>query len=311
MTGSPNGKMNVLVTGAAGFIGSHLCHELVQHGYKVFGLSHSGNTENIKPLLQQTNFHLMRGDIRDSEAIDRLLKDHNIGAIFHLAAQLPWKPDSNNPFLSFDVNARGTLNLLHAACLNKVERFIYSSSIDVYSGPPEYLPVDEKHPTQPHTHYGIGKLAGELYTQLYATNMKVTVLRYSIGYGRGGKPGGAVNQFIHQALNNEPLRINGDGNQSNDFVYVKDEAKSNLLALEQDKPGIYNIGSGEETSVKALAHTILQLTGSSSEILFTPEESNRPFRFALDISLARKVLGYQPYSLHQGLAEHINSNMRK
>jgi len=305
MPGLLHGKMNVLVTGATGFIGSHLCHALVQRGYQVCGLSYSGNIKNIKPLLQQTNFHLIRGDIRDSEAIYRLLKDQNIGAIFHLAAQLPRVTDFDNPFLSLDINARGTLNLLHAACLNKIDRFIYSSSIDVYSEPPEYLPEDEKHPTRPRTHYGIGKLEGELYTQLYAKIIKVTVLRYSIVYGKGGKPSGAVNQFIHQALNNEPLIIHGDGNQSTDFVYIKDVVKSNLLALELDKPGIYNIGSGEETSVKALAQNILQLAESSSNILFTTEESNRPFRFALDISLARKVLGFQPSSLRQSLAEYI------
>ncbi len=310
MSNSINKKINILVTGATGFIGSHLCNELVERGYQVHGLSHSGNIQNIKLLLQQNNFHLVRGDIRDREAICRLLKDRNIGTIFHLAAQLPRATDFNDPFLSFDINARGTLNLLHAACLNEIDRFIYSSSIDVYSEPPEYLPVDENHPTRPHNHYGIGKLEAELYTQLYAKRIKVTVLRYSIVYGKGGKQGGAVNQFVRQALNNEPLRINGDGNQSNDFVYVKDVVGSNMLALEQDKPGIYNIGSGEEISIKSLAQTILQLTGSSSKILFTVEESNRPFRFALDISLAKKVLGYQPCSLRQGLEIHINSNIR-
>ena len=309
MSGLLHSNMNVLVTGATGFVGSHLCHELVQCGYQVYGLSHSGNIKNIKTPLQQTNFHLIRGDIQDSETICRLLKDLNIGVIFHLAAQLPQVTDFDNPFLSFDINARGTLNLLHAACLNNIKRFIYSSSIDVYSEPPEYLPVDEKHPTRPHTCYGIGKLEGELYTQLYAKMIGVTVLRYSIVYGSGGKSGGAVNQFIHQALNNEPLRIHGDGNQTNDFVYIKDVVNSNLLALEQDKLGIYNIGSGQEASIIALAQTILQLTNSSSKILFTANDSNKPFRFALDISLARKVLGFQPSSLRQGLSEYIVSKL--
>lgn len=302
--------MNILVTGATGFIGSHLCHELVRRGYDVCALSYSGNAENVRPLLQQPNFHLIRGDIREREAICQLLKDHNIGAIFHLAAQLPRITDHDNPFLSLDINARGTLNLLSAAGSNNIDRFIYSSSIDVYSEPPERLPVDEKHPTRPRTHYGIGKLGGEVYAQLYAKLAKVTVLRYSIVYGRGGKKGGAVNRFIHQALDNNPLTIHGDGNQSNDFVYIKDVIKANLLALERDKPGIYNIGSGEETSIKTLARTILQLTGSSSNVRFTAEESNRPFRFVLDIGLANRVLGYQPCSLREGIDRYINSTIR-
>jgi len=158
MPKSLHNKMNVLVTGATGFIGSHLCYELIQRGYQVYGLSHSGNIEKIEPLLDQRNFNLVYGDIRNSEVVCQLLKDHNIEVIFHLAAQLPQITDFDNPFLSFDINARGTLNLIHAAYLNNIERLIYSSSIDVYSEPPLYLPVDEKHSTRPHTHYGIGKL---------------------------------------------------------------------------------------------------------------------------------------------------------
>lgn len=305
MTDLPSSSSNILVTGATGFVGSYLCHELIRKGYRVFGLSRSGNIQNIKPLLRQKSFHLLQGDIRDSERIFGLMKDNRIGIVFHLAARLPRADDFDDPFLSFGINVRGTLNILHAAYLNKVDRFIYSSSIDVYSEPPEYLPVDEKHPTRPGTHYGIGKLEGELYATIYSETMKVTTLRYSIVYGRGGKQDGAVNRFLHQAINGEPLTIYGNGAQSNDFVYVKDVVKANLLALEQDKPGIYNIGSGEETSVKELAQNIIKLAKSSSEIAFTGEESNRPCRFALDINQAREVLGYQPSLLRQGLSEYI------
>ena len=305
MTGFQSTNINVLVTGATGFIGSHLCHELVQKGYRVFGLSHSGNMRSIESLLQQNNFHLLQADICDTGCISSMIEENNIGAVFHLAAQLPSADDLDDPQSSFDVNVRGTLTTLHAACMNKVTKFIYSSSIDVYLEPPQYLPVDERHPTRPGTHYGVGKLAGELYGSLYSNSIKVTVLRYSIVYGRGCKRGGAANRFIHQATNFEPLTIYGAGAQSNDFVYVGDVVQANLLALEQDKPGIYNIGSGEETSVKNLAQSIIKLTGSRSGIFFTHTESNKPFRFALDISLAQKALGYEPLTLSQGLSEYI------
>ena len=302
MTDSLPNSINILVTGATGFIGSHLCQELVRQKYQVFGVSRSGNTQNIKPLLPQKNFHLLLGDIRNEEEILHLMKSSNIDIVFHLAAQLPRADDLNNPFPSFDTNARGTLNLLHAAYLNGIIRFIYSSSIDVYSEPPEYLPVDENHPTRPHTHYGIGKLTGELYANLYSNTIRVTILRYSIVCGKRGKPGGAVSQFIKRAINNEPLTIYGDGEQSNDFVYVGDVVQANLLTLKQDKPEIYNIGSGEETSIKDLAQNIIKLTNSNSEIVFSGEESNRPFRFTLDISRAQKALGYKPSPLSQGLS---------
>ena len=305
MTAFQSTNINVLVTGATGFIGSHLCHELVQKGYRVFGLSHSGNIQNIESLLQQCNFRLLQADICDVGCISSVIRENNIGAVFHLAAQLPSAEDLDDPRSSLDVNVRGTLNTLHAACMHKVTKFIYSSTIDVYSEPPEYLPVDERHPTRPSTHYGIGKLEGELYCNLYSNSIKVTVLRYSIVYGRGCKQGGAVNRFIHQAINCEPLTIYGNGGQSNDFMYVGDVVRANLLALEQDKTGIYNIGSGEETSIKGLAQNIIKLTGSRSEILFTHTESNKPFRFALDISLARKDFGYEPSSLSQGISEYI------
>ena len=297
---------NILVTGATGFIGSHLCRELVGQGSLVFGLIHSDNTENIKSLLQKNNFHPVRGNIEDVEGLSRMMKESSIDTVLHLAARLPHEDDRMNPYLSFDVNIHGTLNLLQAASVNRVPQFIYSSSIDVYSDPPEYVPVDENHPTRPRTDYGIGKLTGELYASRYSGTMGVTILRYSIVYGKGGKLGGAVNRFIHQAQSNQPMTINGDGSQSNDFVSIGDVVRANCLALDLNKPGIYNIGSGEETTVKNLARTIIELTRSSSEVRFTGEESNRPFRFSLDINRAKEALGFESTPLRRGLAEYIS-----
>jgi len=296
---------NVMITGATGFIGAHLCTSLVQKGYEVFGLSHCGNIQKISALLKTSNFHLLSGNILDHDSICRLVQENNITAIFHLAARLPHDDDVTNPRLSFEINAWGTLNLLLAASLNKVKNFIYGSSIDVYSEPPQHLPVNEKHPTRPCKAYGISKLEGELYSMLYANTIQVTVLRYAIVFGQWCKASSAVNCFIRQALFAEPLLIHGDGAQSGDFVYVKDVVKANLLALEKNISGIYNIGSGEETSVKELARIVIQLTKSNSEVIFTGMDSNRPYRFALDINRAQKVLGYRPSPLRQGLSDYI------
>ena len=297
--------MNTLVTGATGFIGLHLSKELIQMGYTVFGLSHSGRIQNIKSLLHKKEFHLQRGDIRDVNILSDIIRVNNIKVIFHLAAQLPRGVDINNPFLCFDVNAKGTLNLLNAAYLDGVDKFIYASSRDVYSVPPKYLPVDEKHPVQPSTIYGVSKLEGELYCNLYSETMDIVVLRYSIVYGKGNPKHNAIPTFTNQALNNRPITIHGDGTQTSDFVNVKDVIHATLLVLEKDKTGVYNIGSGEEISVRYLAELIINLTDSKSEIVLADKDTDRPFRFVLDITKAREVLGYYPIPINEGLKRYI------
>lgn len=298
--------MNILVTGATGFIGSHLCKELIQRGYTVFGLSHSGGIRNIKSLLNQKEFHLQKGDIRDVNILSDIIKYNNIKVIFHLAAQLPQGEDLNNPFLCFDINARGTLNLLNAAYLNGVDKFIYASTMSVYSEPPKYLPVDEKHPVQPSTIYGVSKLEGELYCNIYSKAMNIVVLRYGGAYGNGQPKHKVIPAFISQALNNMPITIYGDGTQTSEFVYVKDVVQGTLLALEKNKTEVYNIGSGEEMSVWDLAKRIINFTDSKSEIVLVDRDTDRPFRFVLDITKARKDLGYSPQSVDESLSMCIS-----
>jgi UDP-glucose 4-epimerase len=298
--------MNILVTGATGFMGSHLCRELIQRGYTVFGLSHSGRIQNINSLLNQKEFHLQRGDIRDVNTLSEIIKVNNIKVIFHLAAQLPQGEDLNNPFLCFDINARGTLNLLNAAYLNGVDKFIYASTMSVYSEPPKYLPVDETHPVQPSTIYGVSKLEGELYCNVYSKAMNIVVLRYGGAYGNGQPKRNAIATFINQALNNMPITIYGDGTQTSEFVYVKDVVQGTLLALEKNKTGIYNIGSGEEMRVRDLAKRIINFTDSKSEIVLVDKDTDRPFRFVLDITKARKDLGYSPQSVDESLSMCIS-----
>ena len=214
--------MNVFVTGATGFIGSHLCRELLQRGHRVIGLTHSGITDNVKSLLPCQEFHLETGDIRDAEMMRRMVKDNQAKVIFHLAAQLPDGNGLENPFIYFETNARGTLNLLNSAYQNGVEKFIYASSMSAYSEPPQYLPVDESHPTQPSTTYSMAKLAGELSCSLYSKVMKIAVLRYSGAYGGGERESDAVPTFINQALSNKPITIHGDGTQTSDFAHIDD-----------------------------------------------------------------------------------------
>jgi len=302
--------MNILITGVSGFIGSHLSEELLQRGYSVFGLSQSDKTDNIKTLLNHKEFHFQKGDIRDINLLRNIIKDKNIKGIFHLAAILSYNNSLNDPFLFFNVNTGGTLNLLNAAYQNGVERFIYASTMSVYSEPPEYLPIDEKHPTQPATVYGVSKLEGELYCNLYSKSMDISVLRYCGVYGEGQHEHNAIYRFINQALNNEPITIYGNGTQTSDFTYIKNIVQGTILAFEKNKPGVYNIASGEEVSIRDLAKRIINLTNSKSEIILTNTAINRPFRFVLDIKKAREILGYSPLSLNEGLSRYTYQIMR-
>jgi len=298
-------NVNILITGATGFIGSHLCKALTRKGYNVFGISLSKENQRINKLLKEKNFHLQKGDILQIEPIEKIIRDNNIKVIFHLAARLPGDDDLDNPSLISDVNIKGTLNLLKSAYLNGVDKFIYVSTMSVYSEPPEYLPVDENHPTKPSTIYGISKLAGELYCGAYSEKMKITVLRYGGVYGIGQDEHYAAYRFVNQALNNEPIMIYGDGSQTSDFTYIEDLIQGTVLAMEKNSTGIYNIGSGEETSIRKLAEEIINLTKSDSKIIFTDKKTNRPFRFFLNIEKARKRFGYSPSSFEKGLSRYI------
>ena len=297
--------MNIFVTGATGFIGSHLCRELIRRGHRVSGLTRSGRIDSVKSLLPCPEFHLETGDIRDAGMMHSIVKNNRAEVIFHLAAQLPDDDGVENPFVYFETNAKGTLNLLDAAYLNGVDKFIYASSMSVYSEPPRYLPVDESHPTQPSTMYSVAKLVGELCCNLYSKVMNIVVLRYSGAYGQGERTSNAMPRFIDQALNNRPITIYGNGRQTSDFVYIKDVFQGTLLVLEKDRPGVYNIGSGEEIGVRDLAKRITDFTNSKSEIVLTDKDTERPFRFVLDIAKSREDLGYSPHSFDAGLGKYI------
>jgi UDP-glucose 4-epimerase len=298
-------NMNILITGATGFIGSNICKELINTGYNVFGLSYSGRTQNISSLSNCERFHLIKGDIRERETICHILESNNIKTVLHLASYIPQIDSLSDSSLCFDINVKGTLNVLRAAYLNSVSKFIFSSSMSVYSQPPKYLPVDEEHPTQPSTYYGKSKFWGELCCNLYSKVMNIIILRYSGVYGKGQEKYRAIPTFINQALSNEPITIHGDGTQTSDFVYVKDVIQATLQALNKNRSGIFNIGSGEEVSIKKLAKKIIVLCNSKTEITIENKNSERPFRFAYDISKAKKVLGYSPHPLEEGLSEYI------
>lgn len=296
---------NVLVTGGSGFIGSHLCEELVRKKYTVFALARSAKGGNLRFLPGSGRLRVRKGSITDTGFLDRVIKTNNIGAVFHLAAALPNANDLENPLPGFKANAEGTLNMLRAAAANGVKRFIYASTMSVYAEPPRRLPVREEHPLAPSTTYSVGKLAGELLCNVYASRMRITVLRYGGAYGPRQPDTKVIPRFVKQARSGLPLTLLGSGRQTTDFVYVGDIVDGTIRALEKNKLGTYNLGGGKEHSIREVAKLIVAMTGSRSSVVVSKKDADRPFRFFLDIAKARKDLGYAPRPLKEGLRQYL------
>ena len=301
----------VLVTGGAGFIGSHLVDKLVNDGYEVTVLDNlsTGNLENIKAHLNRASFRFVKGDIRDIQTIRAASK--NAKSIFHLAAITSVPFSIENPEITMEVNLNGTKNLLENAALNRVEQFIYVSSCAVY-GNPVYLPVDEKHPTNPKSPYGASKLRAEQECIKFGEKcgFRTTILRLFNVYGprqRCGDYGGVMAQFINKLRNNEPPIIYGDGSQTRDFIHINDVIKAFILALKDKNTSggsIFNIASGKPTSINELAQVLIDLLGSKQ---VKPEHlkarrGDIKYSYA-DIKKAQTTLGFKPkISLKEGLS---------
>ena len=248
--------MNVLVTGGAGFIGSHLVELLIEKGYEVTVLDNlsQGNKDWIHPQAQ-----FVEGDILDTDKLNYVTA--NKEAVFHLAAMSRVLPSlTQSPLVSAQNNIIGTLNVLEAARVAKCSKVVYSASSTYYGNRPAPHQTNDRHDLL--TPYALTKHVGELYCQLYTRFYKLSThcLRYFQVYGprqpTTGEYATVVGIFQNQKKNNEPLTIQGDGLQRRDFVHVKDCAKANLLALEYDWQGITNVGTGISHSIRDLADMI-------------------------------------------------------
>ncbi len=297
---------NVLVTGGAGFIGSHTVEELLRIPWidvVVVDNFHSGRIDNLRGL---DRAKVMRSDIRRMKE----LKLDELAGIVHLAAIVSLDEAYSNPRLAVETNLIGTLNALEVARRFDAKRFVYASSVAVY-GEPEKLPIDEDHPTRPSNIYGLSKLMGEQLAMRYMEDygIEVVSLRYFNVYGprmRSGPYSGVIHRFITSLLKGNAVTIFGDGNQSRDFVYVEDVARANVSALLSDARGIFNIGSGVEISVRELLSLICELMGVSPEVRYEPPRKGDVMRSRASYEAAKRSLGWEPrVSLREGLGRTI------
>ena len=300
--------MRALVTGGAGFIGSHVADALVQRSDEVTVLDDlsTGRRENLDDALA-AGAELVEGDIRDAETVSDLLRERRPEVVFHLAAQIDVRRSVADPSLDARVNVEGTINLLEAARGAEVRRFVNTSTGGAIYGEGRQLPAPEDHPVAPLAPYGQSKYAAEGYCSLYERlhGLSTVSLRYGNVYGPRQDPlgeAGVIAIFCGRLLEGARPTVFGDGRQTRDYLYVGDVVESNLAAAASEATGPLNIGTGRETTVLELVDALGALGGDGFEPEFAPRRPGEVERIALDSSRAREELGWQPRT---GLAEGL------
>jgi UDP-glucose 4-epimerase len=301
-------KIRYLVTGGAGFIGSHLVDHLVERGFGVRVVDNffSGSPGNILDHLKAGKVELIEGDIRNEKLVKKCLEGVNIVA--HLAAVTSVPFSIENPTLTFDVNVNGTLTLLRSCVDVGVNKFVFASSCAIY-GDPKKLPITEKASPNPISPYAESKLEGEAHCMEFCLMdvLKAVALRFFNVYGPRqniNEYSGVITKFIDFSRRGLPLVVYGDGSQTRDFVSVYDVVKAILAAAENDSVGgeVFNIGSGKAVTINDLAQTVADLSGRNPEIRHEPERIGDIKGSRADISKAKRLLGYSPtVSLKDGL----------
>lgn len=291
-------RKKAVITGGAGFIGSHLTDELLENGYQVRVLDNlrNGKLENLENHKKNKNFEFIKGSILKKADLKKALK--NVDVVFHLAC-LGVRHSLLNPVENHEVNAGGTLLTLETARESGVQKFIYCSSSEIY-GTAIHVPMKESHPANPHTVYGAGKLAGEHYSRAYADKMSVTIIRPFNAYGprshHEGDCGEVIPKSIVRALNNESILVFGDGKQTRDFTFVRDTARGLRLTAEKEtKSGdIFNLGYGSEIKILDLAKKIQKISGFSVKIEHTSPRPQDVLRLYADASKFQKIFNWRP-----------------
>ncbi|MGY5858924.1 MAG: SDR family NAD(P)-dependent oxidoreductase [Candidatus Thorarchaeota archaeon] len=301
----------IVVTGASGFIGSHIVDQLLAKGYTVIGIDNmrTGRKENLSEAMKNNRFRLLIADIRDTDLSSKI--EENVDCIFHLAAISSVKESVQNPTFVNDVNVNGTVNVLELARVLKAKRFVFSSSAAVY-GNPEEMPIPEDCSFTPLSPYAASKVAAEMYIRAYSSSFGIdsTILRYFNVYGPRqaySEYSGVISIFINQALANNPITIEGDGEQTRSFLHVSDVARATILASEQNAAigATVNISGTGLVSIRRIAQLLIEnVQGSKSDIVHGPPRVGDVKDSIGNIEKAQKLLGFTPMiPLERGLQE--------
>ena len=297
--------MRILVTGGAGFIGSHTVDALVAAGAHevsvLDGLS-SGKREQVNPAAR-----FYETDLRNAEAILPILEREKPEVIYHLAAQMDVRRSVADPALDAGINLVGFLNVMEAARRNGLRRVVFASTGGAIYGAQEQFPCDEDHPRRPVSPYGVAKLATEAYLFFYKVQYGIdyVALRYANVYGPRQDPhgeAGVVAIFCGRMLGGKPSTIFGDGEQTRDYIFVGDVARANVAALGAKVSDAFNIGTGVETSVNQLYRSLASAAGVKTPPSYAPARPGEQRRSVISPARARQVLGWRPeVTLDDGL----------
>ncbi|MBI1927415.1 NAD-dependent epimerase/dehydratase family protein [Candidatus Poribacteria bacterium] len=299
--------MKILVTGGAGFIGSHIVDRLLEAGHEVVVVDNltTGNLGNLNP--NATFYEIDLLDVKLAEVFDREKPD----IVNHHAAQVDVRKAVANPFFDAQQNIMASLHLIELCWKNRVKKMIFASTGGAVYGEPLYLPVDENHSIRPLSPYGISKHSVEMYLDFASVTLGLnyTVLRYANVYGpRQDAHGeaGVIAIFATEMLNGKRPTIFGDGGSTRDYIFVEDVVRANLLALEAGNQQIYNVGTGRQTNLNDLFNGLKKVAGVEMGAIYAPARLGEVDRIALTNDKIKRDLGWMPsHSLEEGLEKTV------
>lgn len=306
----------IVITGGAGFVGSHIAENLAKDGHEIVIVDNLDpyysvdlKKKNLNIVLNSGNATFIYADVTDLTRMKEII-DSTVDYVYHEAAQAGVRISVEDPFKPNDVNVLGTLNVLKASLDADVKKVINASSSSVY-GKVKYLPFDEQHPTEPVSPYGVSKLAAEHYCRVFyeVYGLPTTSLRYFTVYGPRMRPDLAISIFTRKMLANEPITVFGDGEQTRDFTYIDDvvEANKRLLNNKLTDGKVLNIGGGNRISINDLIENLRSITGSTSEVIYVGKQKGDTMDTLSNVSLGNKMIGYTPlFNIKKGLNKFVH-----
>lgn len=308
--------MKILITGGAGFIGSHLVDRLLERGREVVCLDDFNDSydpavkrRNISPVLGNPLFTLVEGDIRDKDLLQGLCREHRFGTIVHLAARAGVRESLKDPLLYEEVNCLGTLNLLECARRHGIRHFVFGSSSSIYGANAKVPFSEEDKVDRPISPYAATKRSCELlcYTYHHLCGLNVTALRFFTVYGPRQRPEMAIYRFTRRILSGEPIELYGDGTSRRDYTYIDDILDGLLKAIDRPFPfEIFNLGESQTVELAGLIRIIEEATGKRAVIKrLPPQPGDTPVTYA-DIGKAKAMLGYSPrVGIEEGIGKFV------
>ena len=308
--------MNILVTGGAGFIGSHLCEKLINLGFKVICIDNFDDfykpaikENNISKIIKDNNFKIYRVDICNLEQIDEIFSKNNIELVIHLAAKAGVRPSIKDPLLYEKVNVTGTVNLLECCKNHNISKLIFASSSSVYGGNKKIPFSEDDNVDYPISPYAATKKAGELICHTYHSLYKISVFcfRFFTVYGPRQRPEMAIHKFTRQILNGERIEIYGNGSSSRDYTYIDDIISGVAGSLDKINGfEVINLGNSNSVKLISLVGLIEDITGSKAKLKFVESQPGDVFMTYADIGKAKKMLKYSPETnIKEGLIKFI------